>query len=402
MRFSRFALILTAAFLPLTAQQPPRSVQVEQDSGARQSAATATAEPATTGSTPQPAAEPLASATVDSLRRLVRRFREDPEGVRLPADVEISMGGRTVPADTSVDGPVVVAGGPLHVHGTVTGDAIAVAGDVVVHAGGRVTGNAVAAHGDVVLSGGTIGGELRELRGVLGAVAARAATPAPAAGRTRHAVALAASSLVIMVLIGIGVLVFAGAYLDGVVEALEGRFARSFWAGIAAQVAIVPVLLLIVVALALTIIGILAIPLAIVLFVLAVAGVVTLGFLAVAQVTGESVSPGANARLHPRGAALRAMIVGVTIYMGIWVLAAVFAWAPVVETVLRGIAVAITWVAATAGLGAAVISRGGTRRAMTTTETLAAVNDPVWQTPTPVSGVVAARRPTPASSSRSP
>jgi len=97
-------------------------------------------------------------------------------------------------------------------------------------------------------------------------------------------------------------------------------------------------------------------------------------------------------------------VVGVSIYMGLWVLASAFAWAPVVETVLRGVAVAITWVATTAGLGAAVISRGGTKRSAPTAS-FAAVNDiPVndipWQTPTPVTGVVAARRPTPSSSGR--
>jgi hypothetical protein len=217
---------------------------------------------------------------------------------------------------------------------------------------------------------------------------------------TRHALALSASWLVILVLIGIGVLVFAGNYLEGVTESLEGRFGKSFWVGIAAQLAIAPVLALLIVALAVTILGVLLIPFAIVAFVLAVAGLITLGFLAVARITGESIAPGASRRYHARGAALRALVVGVTIYMGLWVLASAFAWAPMVETVLRGVAVAITWVAATAGLGAAVLSRGGTRRVAEPMPAAVAVNDLPWQTPTPVSGVVAARRPTPSSSSR--
>jgi hypothetical protein len=44
-----------------------------------------------------------------------------------------------------------------------------------------------------------------------------------------------------------------------------------------------------------------------------------------------------------------------------------------------------------------VISRGGTRRHAAPAPELAAVNDLPWQTPTPVTGVVAARRPTPSS-----
>jgi hypothetical protein len=212
-------------------------------------------------------------------------------------------------------------------------------------------------------------------------------------------VALSSSWLLILILIGIGVLVFANSYLEGVTESLEGRFGRSFWAGIAAQLALAPALALLIVALAVTVLGILLIPFAIVAFVLAVVGLITLGFLAVARITGESVAPGSR-RGHAHGVALRALVVGVVLYMGLWVLASAFTWAPMVGTVLRGIAVAITWVAATAGLGAAVLSRGGTRRPSAPLATAVAVNDLPWQTPTPVTGVVAARRPTPASSQR--
>ena len=311
------------------------------------------------------------------------------------------MGGRSIAASTEVGGPIAVAGGPLHVYGTINGDAIAIGSDVIVHPGGRVTGNAVSALGTVSVVGGTVAGEIRQLGGALGAIPARAETVETPTRSTRHALALSSSWLVILVLIGIGVLVFAGDYLEGVVDSLEGRFGRSFWAGIAAQLALAPVLALLIVALAVTVIGILLIPFAIVAYVLAVAGLLTLGFLAIARITGESVAPAASRRYHARGAALRGLVIGVTIYMGLWVLASAFAWAPMVETVLRGVAVAITWVATTAGLGAAVLSRGGTRRSSATTATpLAAVNDVPWQTPTPVTGVVAARRPTPATSRR--
>jgi hypothetical protein len=285
------------------------------------------------------------------------------------------------------------------VFGTVHGDAVAVGGDVIVHPGARVTGNAVAALGEVRVLAGTVGGEMRELGGAIGAIPKASVARENPVSATRHALALSSSWLVILVLIGIGVLVFAGSYLDGVVESLEGRFGRSFWAGVATQLALAPALGLLVVALALTVIGILLIPFAIVAFVLAVAGLITLGFLAVARITGESLSPAASQRYHARGAALRALVIGVVVYMGLWVLAAAFAWVPMIEAVLRGVAVAITWVAATAGLGAAVLSRGGTRRQA---EPLPAspVNDLPWQTPTPVTGVVAARRPTPAATKR--
>ena len=40
----------------------------------------------------------------------------------------------------------------------------------------------------------------------------------------------------------------------------------------------------------------------------------------------------------------------------LWMLAAVFTWSPVVGAILRAVAIAITWVGATVGLGAAIVS----------------------------------------------
>ena len=400
MRTAILPLILAVAAGPLTARQAAAIQQrpSAEKQPAAESASTATA-PARAGEVSNSVKVQLSKATVDSLTELVSRFRRDPERVQLPPTDQIAMGGRSIPAGTEVAGPVAVAGGPLHVFGTVNGDAIAVGSDVIVHPGARITGNAVSALGAVTLLGGTVNGEIRQLGGALGAVPQAAEVAESPARSTRHALALSSSWLIILVLMAIGVLLFAGDYLDGVVDSLEGRFGRSFWAGIATQLALAPVLALLIVALAVTILGILLIPFAIVAFVLAVAGLITLGFLAIARITGESVAPAASKRYSARGAALRALVVGVSIYMGLWVLASAFAWAPIVETVLRGVAVAITWVATTAGLGAAILSRGGTRRSATTA-TLAAVNDIPWQTPKPVSGVVAARRPTPSSSAK--
>ena len=403
MRSVIFPLILAAALAPLTAR---RANAIQTSGAAAPTAQTPSAQSASPSRAAAPAVEAPESATVrlskaaiDSLNELVAKFRRDPEAVALPPNDQIAMGGRSIGAGSEVNGPVAAAGGPLHVFGTVNGDAIAIGSDVIVHPGGRINGNAVSALGTVSLIGGSVSGEIRQLGGAVGAIPRPAAAETPVRS-TRHALALSSSWLVILVLMGIGVLVFAGDYLEGVVDSLEGRFGRSFWAGIATQLALAPVLALLIVALAVTVLGILLIPFAIVAFVLAVAGLITLGFLAIARITGESVAPAASKRYHARGAALRALVVGVTLYMGLWVLASAFAWAPMVETVLRGVAVAITWVATTAGLGAAVLSRGGTRRTATMAAPLAAVNDVPWQTPTPVTGVVAARRPTPSSSAR--
>lgn len=397
------ALLLALAVLsgPLTAQQPAAS----QPPSARATDTTAGQQPAAIGQATVEAGDSsrptLSQAAVDSVRRLIETFRRDPQASGLPATAAFAIGGRTIAAGTEVQGPVAVAGGPLHVYGTVAGDAFAVGSDVIVHQGGHITGNAISALGSVTLDGGAVDGDMRQLSGAIGEIPEPVTIKETPVNATRHALALSASWLIILVLIGIGVLLFAGSYLDGVAESLEGKFGRSFWAGIAAQLALAPVLALLIVALAVTVIGLLLIPFAIVAFVLAVAGLVTLGFLAVARLTGESFTPTANQRYSGERVALRGLVIGIALYMGLWVLASAFAWAPVVQMVLRVVAVAITWVAATAGLGAAVISRGGTRRpGATLTPAVTAVNDVPWQTPTPVTGVVAARRPTPSSTAR--
>ena len=119
---------------------------------------------------------------------------------------------------------------------------------------------------------------------------------------------------------------------------------------------------MLVVALAITVIGALLIPFAIVAYVIAAAGLVTLGFLAVARLTGGAFTSD-RGTTSPRGVHLRALFIGLVVYLGIWMLAALFAWNPVVGAILRAIAIAMTWVAATVGLGAALISRAGTQRA---------------------------------------
>lgn len=396
MRAALLALILAVPTAPLTAQQPS-AIQPAQSQAQAESAS---ARPVEAPVSAAPVA--LQPAALDSLRDLIADFRRDPQAAALPPNDQITMGGRTIAAGTEVAGPVAAAGGPIHVYGTVTGNVIAIGGDVIVHAGGRVTGDAIAALGTVTLDGGRVSGDMRQLGGSIGEIPRKATAAAPESrvGATRHALALACSWLVILVLIGIGVFVFANDYLDTVTESLEGRFGRSFWAGVAAQLALAPVLALLCIALAVTIIGALLIPFAVVAYILAVVGLLTLGFLAVARITGESVSPSASRGMHARGAMLRALVVGVVLYMSLWVIASAFAWAPMVQTILRGIAVAITWVAATAGFGAAVLTRGGKRRPQGTFAAAVPVNDLPWQTPTPVAGVVAARRPTPAHTSR--
>jgi len=191
-------------------------------------------------------------------------------------------------------------------------------------------------------------------------------------------------------IIGIIVLVNAEESLTAVARSAASDISGSFWVGVLWQLLAVPVLLALVIACAITIVGIFLIPLVALGWALAYAGAFTLGLTAVALVAGRAIA-GRGSRQGSRAVALRGLVVGFITLSLVWVAAALLADVRVASGLSRIVAVALSWVVATVGLGAVVKSRGGMMRLRfdTTTESAA----PSWQTPTPVMGVVAARRP---------
>ena len=192
--------------------------------------------------------------------------------------------------------------------------------------------------------------------------------------------------------IGLIVLTTAEDSLTAVAKAAARDIGGSFWVGLLWQALALPLLAVLVLACAITIIGILAIPIAVLAWALAYAGAFTLGLLAVAMVTGRALV-GRGSTKGSRAAALRGLVVGLFALSLIWFGAAFLAPIPVAGILARLIALGFTWAVATVGLGAVVTSRGGIAKIRFDT-TLTEVAAPTWQTPTPVQGVVAARRPT--------
>lgn len=206
------------------------------------------------------------------------------------------------------------------------------------------------------------------------------------------------------IVIGLVVLTTAEEPLLAVAKTAARDVSGSFWAGVLWELLALPILVLMLAACAITIIGILAMPVAAVAWALAVAGAVTLGTLAVALMIGRALAGrGASSE---RGAAMRGLVVGLLALSAVWVGAAVAAPMPMVGGLARLVALAFTWAVATVGLGAVVKSRIGVAKlsvqfgrlrgarwgSASTTSTMEAPA-PAWQTPTPVAGVVAARKP---------
>ena len=338
------------------------------------------------------AARPAAAEMDNQLRAEIILLRQLVGSLRAPKADSFKVGNHEVAAGATHQGTFAIARGNLDVRGRVTGDAIAVHGDITIHPGGSVAGNVTAIDGRVRTAGGIVEGDVRSIRGITGSIlsaaAAHVADDEPVT--TWGAIKMVVGWFAVLFAIGIGVLLFAERNLDGVVAALEQQFSRSFWVGVLAQLAAIPALLLVLLGLAISLIGILLIPFAIVAYVIALAGLCTLGFLAVARFTGRGFF---RDRANTRAVTLRSLSTGLVIYLGLWFLAAVFVWSPVAGSMLRAVAFAGSWVALTFGLGATLLTRAGTQKDGVSVAKPKAADDLSWQTPTPVTGVVAARRP---------
>lgn len=324
-----------------------------------------------------------------AMARTLARLKAGEQLAGLPPVDSVAPAGRMIPAGSVVRG-TVVARGPVEVAGRVEGSVVSLTGDVTIRRGGVVTGDAVAVSGRVLADSGEVDGEMRTMSALpLDVGAGVAVVPPTPLRRTVDAARVVAGIFTTLLVIALGVVLFAGANLDEVVGAVRHRFARAFWIGVAGQLLILPGLLVLVVALALTVIGILLIPFAIVAYAIAIAGLLTLGFLAVARLIGSALPVGDHA--GPRARALMTIAVGIALFFVLWMTGALLSWAPLAATVVRGAALAATWAAMTLGLGAAIMSRAGSHRRVVDGGRPAELAS--WMTPTPVAGVIAARRP---------
>lgn len=217
--------------------------------------------------------------------------------------------------------------------------------------------------------------------------------PLPPREATVRAVKLTLGWSAVLVLLGLGVLVFAPEKLRRITESLGRDPVKSLTTGLLVHFATLPALAALLILLAVTLIGILLIPFAIVAFLLMWMGIAALGLFAVAQVMGMAVMGPRQQSMSQRGAALGGLITGLVILLTPWLAAAAMTWSSTPALVLRGIALTVTAVAVTAGLGA-VIRAHKPERAPEYIPFTHTREEMAWQTPTPVGGVVAAKRPT--------
>ncbi|HKN58969.1 MAG TPA: hypothetical protein VJV97_08950 [Gemmatimonadaceae bacterium] len=265
---------------------------------------------------------------------------------------QVTTGDLTIPAGTTTSGSVMVIRGNLDVYGNVDGAATAVLGDVVVHEGGRVRGGAVALGGHVRNEGGSILGVIKDV----GATHNRSTVSFGGRPRTTlGSLAAAFLWLVVLLLVGTFVLFFMRDYFTRAVEVVTNETGRSLLTGVLGGIASIPALIALIVALAITIIGVFLIPIGVAAFLIAVSGIAILGFLAVAQVAGIAIARKREAET-PAGQELQFLYTGILAFSAMWIVAAAFTWFPILGSILRMFAFSVTFVAVATGFGAVILS----------------------------------------------
>jgi hypothetical protein len=313
-----------------------------------------------------------------------------PDGYAYLGDFSIGSG-------ENVEGHLLVVKGTADIYGALQGNVISVDGDIVVHSGAIVTGDVLAYQGEVVALGGEITGEIRTLSRLGPAVPA--AVPdvtalSPLVLALRKAAGLAGVLLSLGV-IGFGTVLFARHNLEVVSDTVSNSFGRSFLVGLIGQLLLLPTFGMLVVGLILSVVGVLLLPFAVIVYGLLVVLTVLGGFLAVAHAMGETYTRRRMALGATVGSpnSYRYLLVGLGAVATIWLAWVIFGWVPIAGQVIQGAAILVTWLLGTAGFGAALLSRAGAREQFSgrLLPPEAMTDEYLWATPQ--FGVSAVKRP---------
>ena len=375
LRRATLALLATTSLLPslLTAQATD---------SAKRPVTAAASRPATDSAT-RAVERRRADTASRRIEKVIRVRIDTDESTRARVDsqeAQVKWGeGQVAPGDT-IQGDLVNLFGDVEVRGVVLGSAVALFGDLTIHENAVVDGDAVSLMGDLTLLDGSVvrhdavavSGQVRVDGGrVEGSIVSGSGKSGswrideenegrvePQEPRSRWesllGVLIAAAMLSVFGIVAAAAL---PARLDTIVRRLEAGVGRAFLAGLFLELGFVPILLLLLLSLVLTVVGILLIPFAVVALPALYLVLGLLGWFATAALVGRGVT---GDHTDERRSLMRAVSVGTGILLLPFALAAAL---PDFAGWLVALAVSITWVAVTAGFGAAVLSRAGKPRA---------------------------------------
>lgn len=306
------------------------------------------------------------------------------------------LGDYRVAEGERLEGNLVVFKGTADVYGEVTGNVIALYGDVANHRGGSIGRSAVSVGGQVIDDGGVFRGDMR----TLSAPSAEAfpdvdedvdvhvdrdvPRAAPSAlDRLFRDVRNVVGAFIAFAMMGFGAVFFGRRYLEIVADTASHSFGRSLVVGLLGQLLVLPTFAMLIVGLVFTIVGILLLPFVIPAFIVAACVAILGGYLAVAHAVGEKVTR----RRMATGAFVRApnaygyLFTGLVALLGLWAAAALFGWAGPIVILFQVAAGIVTWLAATAGFGAVLLSRGGLRETFAGRHFGEMSDEYLWATP---------------------
>jgi hypothetical protein len=318
------------------------------------------------------------------------------EGISMEGTTLLIGEDMVVEAGDEFEGTLILVDGDLEVAGTIDGDVVLTGGVIRILDGGRVTGDLRVADGEVERLGGSVGGsvvelapgnrvqlaeeELAELKKEMEELREEKQFQATMDRRSRGAPSLAARAvarvssaigellknfMTFLVLCVMGVLMvhFQGDRLEVVATTARRAPTRSAVVGLAGGFLLLPVWIVGAVALLISIIGIPVFVLWVPFFPVAAGLATLLGVLAVARNVGEWVADQEYKGLEwIRGSnSFYTVIAGIGALMLPWVasnLVSALGVGPVAG-LLAGVGYMITLAAATVGLGAVLLTRGG-------------------------------------------
>jgi hypothetical protein len=266
------------------------------------------------------------------------------------------LGNFSVGSGETFTGNLLVLRGNADLFGRVTGNVVTLDGDVILHTGAEIAGDALAIGGRVRDRGGVLRGEQR----ALGA----GPLPAPRGGPLGAALtslAGLAGVLVTLGLLGFGMVLFARPNLEIISDTVSHSLFRSFLTGLLAQVLVIPTFGMLITGLVLSVVGILLVPFVVIVFPLLLVAAIVAGFLGVAHAMGETHLRRRMAAGVIVGSAnsYRYLTTGLVGVGAVWLAWILFGWVPVAGTLMFAAAFLATWILATAGFGACLLSRAG-------------------------------------------
>lgn len=286
-------------------------------------------------------------------------------------------------------GHVVVLRGNADIQGRLEGNLVTLEGDIILRSGATINGDILA-----------IGGSIRDLGGKVSGSSAMLTSNASAnAVGPRASLSLldrisgVAAILATVAVLGFMLVTFGRPNLEIVSDTVTHSFGRSMLAGMLGQVLLVPTAGIITIGLILTLAGSVLIPFAVAVYLMLAIVAVLGGLLAVAHAMGEVITRRRLARgviVSPNS--YRYLVSGLAVLVSLWLIWAIFGTVPVAGELTLVAAGLVTWLAGTAGFGAALLSRGGMREEFTgrTLSSGMMTDEFLWATPM---GVPAVKRP---------